>query len=184
MLQSSSTASRPNSSGRSEPPGGLPFEIRTAAPSELHHKCRPSRRPTRDLIVNDIEVAVEGALLDGMACLASCDKLMAAGRLNIPTIVVPCGYQRSGRYRGDHMDIEEVFLNAGHVTSGQVTVEELAEMSDDAIRSPGVCAGHGHRQLHAHCLRGPGYGAAGRRPRLGQQPEDDGLRAPGRRKGR
>ena len=54
--------------------------------------------PSRDLIASDIEVAVEGAQLDGMVCLASCDKttpgqLMAAGRLDIPTIVVGCGYQ-------------------------------------------------------------------------------------------
>ena len=59
--------------------------------------------PSRDLIAADIEVQVEGALLDGMICLASCDKtapgqLMAAGRLNIPTIVVACGYQQSGIY--------------------------------------------------------------------------------------
>jgi len=49
----------------------------------------------RDLITNDIEVAVEGALLDGMLCLASCDKtapgqLMAAARLNIPSVIVAC----------------------------------------------------------------------------------------------
>ena len=61
---------------------------------------------------------VEGAQLDGMICLASCDKtapgqLMAAARLNIPTIIVACGYQASGSYRGRHCDIEDVFLAAG-----------------------------------------------------------------------
>ena len=49
-------------------------------------------------MANDIEVAVEGALLDGMVCLASCDKttpgqLMAAARINIPTIFVSCCYR-------------------------------------------------------------------------------------------
>jgi len=66
--------------------GGLPFEIRTAAPSDFITSAGHRGGyilPTRDLIVNDIEVAVEGALLDGMICLASCDKttpgqLMAA----------------------------------------------------------------------------------------------------------
>ena len=101
--------------------GGLPFEVRTAAPSDFITSAGRDGRyilPSRDLIANDIEVAVEGAQLDGMVTLASCDKtapahLMAAGRLNIPTIVVGCGYQPSGEYRGEHVDIEEVFLAAG-----------------------------------------------------------------------
>src|SRR4029077_11814768 len=113
--------------------------------------------PTRDLIASDIEVQVEGALLDGMVCLASCDKttpgqLMAAGRLNIPTIVVVCGYQQSGEYRGQHVDIEEVFLKSGYVASGAITVGELADMADVAVRSPGVCAGMGTaNSMHVVC---------------------------------
>ena len=113
--------------------------------------------PSRDLIANDIEVAVEGALLDGMVCLASCDKttpgqLMAAARLNIPSIVVVCGYQRSGEYRGEHVDIEEVFLRAGHVAAGRLGIEELAGMADAAVRSPGVCAGMGTaNSMHTVC---------------------------------
>src|SRR6202034_4134704 len=98
----------------------------------------------RDLITNDIEVAVEGALLDGMLCLVSCDKtapgqLMAAARLNIPSIIVACGYQPSGSYRGRHCDIEDVFLAAGHVANGAVSVDELTEMSDHGVLGPRVC---------------------------------------------
>lgn len=140
--------------------GGLPFEVRTAAPSDFITSA--GRRgayilPSRDLIAADIEVQVEGALLDGMVCLASCDKttpgqLMAAGRLDIPTIVVICGYQQSGEYRGEHVDIEDVFLKSGHVASGRMTVEELAGMADVAIRSPGVCAGMGTaNSMHTVC---------------------------------
>ena len=88
--------------------GGVAFEVRTAAPSDAITSAGAAGQyilPSRDLIASDIEVAVEGALLDGMVCLASCDKttpgqLMAAGRLNIPTIIVGCGYQPSGTYRG------------------------------------------------------------------------------------
>ncbi|MEO3930894.1 dihydroxy-acid dehydratase [Micromonosporaceae bacterium B7E4] len=131
--------------------GGVPFEVRTAAPSDFITSAGRDGRyilPSRDLIVNDIEVAVEGALLDGMVCLASCDKtapgqLMAAARLDIPTIVVGCGYQPSGRFRGEHVDIEEVFLAAGHVAAGHLSLPDLTEMSDNAIRGPGVCAGMG-----------------------------------------
>ena len=131
--------------------GGLPFEVRTAASSDFVTCAGRGGSyilPTRDLMTSDIEVQVEGALLDGMLCLASCDKtapaqIMAAGRLNIPTIVVPCGYQRSGKYRGQHIDIEEVFLKAGYLRSGAITLDELTEMADAAVRSPGVCAGMG-----------------------------------------
>ncbi len=131
--------------------GGVGFEVRTAAPSDAITSAGAAGRyilPSRDLVASDVEVAVEGALLDGMVCLSSCDKttpahLMAAGRLNIPTIVIGCGYQPSGRYRGEHVDFEDVFLYAGHVATGKMTVEELAEMSSVAVTGPGVCAGMG-----------------------------------------
>jgi dihydroxy-acid dehydratase len=131
--------------------GGIGFEIRTAAPSDAITSAGAAGQyilPSRDLIVSDIEVAAEGALLDGMVCLSSCDKttpahLMAAGRLNIPTIVVACGYQPSGLYRGESVDFEDIFTYAGHVAAGRMTVDELAEMSSCAVTGPGVCAGMG-----------------------------------------
>ncbi|MGW0082163.1 dihydroxy-acid dehydratase [Streptomyces sp. NPDC003393] len=130
--------------------GGLPFEVRTTAPSDFIHSAGHGGGyilSARDLIVNDIEVGVEGAQLDGMICLASCDKtapaqLMAAGRLNIPTLLLACGYQPSGRFRGAHCDIEDVFLHACGTPSDTLT-GELTEMSEDAVRGPGVCAGMG-----------------------------------------
>ncbi|MGH3390677.1 MAG: dihydroxy-acid dehydratase, partial [Actinomadura sp.] len=131
--------------------GGIGFEVRTAAPSDAITSAGAAGRyilPSRDLVAGDIEVAVEGALLDGMVCLSSCDKttpahLMAAGRLNIPTIVVACGYQPSGVFRGEHVDFEDVFRYAGHVAAGRMTVDDLAEMSSCAVTGPGVCAGMG-----------------------------------------
>lgn len=140
--------------------GGLPFEVRTAAPSDFITSVGKDGRyilPSRDLIAADIEVAVEGAQLDGMVCLASCDKtvpgqLMAAARLNIPALIVPCGYQPCGLYRGEQIDIEEVFLKAGHLSAGEITLEELAEMSENAIKGPGVCAGMGTaNSMHISC---------------------------------
>ena len=131
--------------------GGVAFEVRTAAPSDAITSAGAAGQyilPSRDLIASDIEVAVEGALLDGMVCLASCDKttpgqLMAAGRLNIPTIIVACGYQPSGIYKGESVDFEDIFRFAGHVAAGRMTVDELAEMSSCAVTGPGVCAGMG-----------------------------------------
>lgn len=131
--------------------GGVPFEVRTVAPSDFITSAGRQGRyilPSRDLITNDIEVQVEGALLDGMVCLASCDKttpgqMMAAGRLDIPSIVVPCGYQPSGVYEGRRVDIEEVFESVGKVVTGEITLVHLDGMCGQAVRGPGVCAGMG-----------------------------------------
>ena len=159
--------------------GGMPFEIRTAAPSDFVTSV--GRRgayilPSRDLITNDIEVQVEGAQLDGMLCLASCDKtvpgqIMAAARLNIPTIIVACGYQQSGEYRGEHIDIEEVFLKAGHVASGRLTIEELTAMADAAICSPGVCAGMGTANSMHIVTEALGMALPGSTPVLANSPK-------------
>ncbi len=140
--------------------GGVPFEVRTAAPSDFITSAGKQGRyilPSRDLIVNDIEVQVEGAQLDGMVCLASCDKttpgqMMAAARLNIPTLVVICGYQASGQYKGEHVDIEDVFEKVGMHVTGQLSFEDLDGMCKRAVRSPGVCAGLGTaNSMHIVC---------------------------------
>jgi dihydroxy-acid dehydratase len=140
--------------------GGVPFEIRTAAPSDFVTGAGARGAymlGARDLVTNDIEVAVEGAQLDGMVCLTSCDKtvpgqLMAAARLNVPTIVVPCGYQASGEFRGHHCDIEDVFVAAMHAVAGRLDVETVVGMSRQAIRSPGVCSGMGTaNSMHIVC---------------------------------
>lgn len=128
--------------------GGLPFEIRTAAPSDFIISAGGSGYilPSRDLVVNDMEIAIEGAQLDGMVCLSSCDKtppahLMAAGRFNIPSLLVVCGYQPSGEYRGKHVDIEDVFMGSVQASFGKLDRGELLQMSNNAIRGPGVCSG-------------------------------------------
>ena len=159
--------------------GGVPFEVRTAAPSDAITSAGRGGQyilPSRDLIASDIEVAVEGALLDGMVGLASCDKttpgqLMAAGRLNIPTIIVGCGYQPSGIYRGEHVDFEDVFLYAGHVASGAMTVDELAEMAAVAVGGPGVCAGMGTANSMHIATEALGMALPGSTPVLANSPK-------------
>jgi len=131
--------------------GGLPFEIRTAAPSDFVTSAGLQGRylmPTRDLIVNDIEVQVEGAVLDGMVLLSSCDKttpahLMAAGRLDIPAAIVPCGYQLGSSCGAEAVDIEDVYKSIGKLRARQMTLQELKAMTCIAIKGPGVCAGLG-----------------------------------------
>ncbi|MBO0775923.1 MAG: dihydroxy-acid dehydratase, partial [Actinobacteria bacterium] len=158
--------------------GGVPFEVRTAAPSDAITSAGAQGRyilPSRDLIASDIEVAVEGALLDGMVCLASCDKttpgqLMAAGRLNIPTIVVCCGYQPSGSYRGQPVDFEDIFACAGQVAAGRMTAGELAEMSSRAVTGPGVCAGMGTANSMHIAAEALGMALPGTTPTLANGP--------------
>lgn len=132
--------------------GGLPFEVRTVAPSDFVTSAGKKARylmPTRDLIVNEVEVMVEGAVLDGMICLSSCDKttpahLMAAARLNIPTILLTCGYQIGGLcHTGEFVDIDDVYESIGAVECGHMSLDKLTDMTEAAIQTPGVCAGLG-----------------------------------------
>ncbi|MET7518087.1 dihydroxy-acid dehydratase [Streptomyces sp. NPDC005480] len=140
--------------------GGIGFEIRTVAPSDFIHSVGGRGGyilSARDLITHDIEAAVEGAQLDGMLCLASCDKtapgqLMAAARLDLPSLVVGCGYQPCGTFAGRHCDIEDVFLAAGHHAQGRLGLDELTGMSENAVAGPGVCAGMGTaNSMHIAC---------------------------------
>lgn len=129
--------------------GGLAFEINTIAPSDFVTSAGKKARylmPTRDLMVNDIEVMMEGAVLDGMILLSSCDKttpahIMAAARLNVPAIVVPCGYQLGGNCNGKAVDIEEVYKGVGTLLTGKMTLDDMKDWTRCAIQGPGVCAG-------------------------------------------
>ncbi|HCX65899.1 MAG TPA: dihydroxy-acid dehydratase [Eubacteriaceae bacterium] len=152
--------------------GGIAFEVRTVAPSDFITATGKSGGyilSARDLIASDIEAAVEGAQLDGMILLASCDKtvpgqLMAAARLNIPSLSIICGYQPSGKYKGKHNDIEDVFINVGHYQAGKITLEELTEMTDTAIQGPGTCPGMGTANSMACVTEALGMALPGNAP--------------------
>jgi dihydroxy-acid dehydratase len=129
--------------------GGVPFEVRTSAPSDFitgAAKAGSYILAGRDIIANDIEVQVEGALLDGMICLTSCDKtppghLMAAARLNIPTILVIGGYQQAGEIDGEPVDVEDVWSGQVGAIFGKEPKFPIPDMAENAIMGPGVCAG-------------------------------------------
>jgi dihydroxy-acid dehydratase len=129
--------------------GGVPFEVRTAAPSDFITGAARAGSyilAGRDIIANDIEVQVEAALLDGMICLTSCDKtppghLMAAARLNIPTILVIGGYQQAGEIDGEPVDVEDVWSGTIGERFGREPKFPIAAMAENAIMGPGVCAG-------------------------------------------
>lgn len=170
--------------------GGVPFEVRTTAPSDFITGA--AKRGSyilagRDLIPNDIEAQVEAALLDGMICLTSCDKtppghLMAAMRLDIPTLLVIGGYQASGMIGDDHVDIEDLFSGGVGEALGRQGKHSVDAMAPQAIRGPGVCAGMATANT-MHCVvEALGMCVAGSAPvRANSEKMFDAARAAGRR---
>lgn len=170
--------------------GGVPFEVRTAAPSDFitgAGKTGSYILAGRDIIANDIEVQVEAALLDGMICLTSCDKtppghLMAAARLNIPTILVIGGYQQAGSIDGEPVDVEDVWSGQIGVRFGKQPRFPVADMAENAIMGPGVCAGMATANT-MHCVvEALGMALPGHAPVRGNSPKmQANARAAGRR---
>lgn len=159
--------------------GGIPFEVRTAAPSDFitgAGKAGSYILAGRDIIANDIEVQVEAALLDGMICLTSCDKtppghLMAAARLNIPTILVIGGYQQAGEIDGEPVDVEDVWSGAVGERFGKKPKFPIADLAENAIRGPGVCAGMATANT-MHCVvEALGMALPGHAPVRGNSPK-------------
>ncbi|MES2699625.1 MAG: dihydroxy-acid dehydratase [Pseudomonadota bacterium] len=170
--------------------GGIPFEVRTAAPSDFITGAAKSGSyilAGRDIIANDIEVQVEAAMLDGMICLTSCDKtppghLMAAARLNIPTILVIGGYQQAGSIDGEPVDVEDVWSGSIGVRFGKQPKFPVADMAENAIMGPGVCAGMATANT-MHCVvEALGMALPGHAPVRGNSPKmQANARAAGRR---
>ncbi|HTN14751.1 MAG TPA: dihydroxy-acid dehydratase [Sphingomonadaceae bacterium] len=170
--------------------GGVPFEVRTAAPSDFITGAAKGGSyilAGRDIIANDIEVQVEAALLDGMICLTSCDKtppghLMAAARLNIPTILVIGGYQQAGEIDGEPVDVEDVWSGSVGERFGAKPKFPVADMAENAIRGPGVCAGMATANTMHSVVEALGMSLPGSAPVRGNSPKmQEGARAAARR---
>jgi len=129
--------------------GGVPFEVNTIAICDgiaMGHEGMKCSLPSRDLIADSIELIIEAHRFDGMVLIASCDKivpgmLMAAGRLDIPAIVVTGGPMYSGCYRGKKVGVANVFEAVGAYKKGQMTLEDLQEIERVACPGPGSCNG-------------------------------------------
>lgn len=170
--------------------GGLPFEVRTAAPSDFitgAGRAGSYILAGRDIIANDIEVQVEAAMLDGMICLTSCDKtppghLMAAARLNIPTILVIGGYQQAGEINGEPVDVEDVWSGSVGERFGAKPKFPIADMAENAIMGPGVCAGMATANTMHSVVEALGMTLPGNAPVRGNSPKmQDNARACARR---
>ncbi|GAA0283786.1 dihydroxy-acid dehydratase [Alteraurantiacibacter aestuarii] len=170
--------------------GGIPFEVRTAAPSDFitgANKAGSYILAGRDIIANDIEVQVEAALLDGMICLTSCDKtppghLMAAARLNIPTILVIGGYQQAGQIDGEPVDVEDVWSGQIGERFGKKPKFPIADLAENAIMGPGVCAGMATANTMHSVVEALGMALPGHAPVRGNSPKmQENARAAARR---
>jgi len=129
--------------------GGTPFEFSTIGVCDgiaMGHVGMHYSLASRELITDSIEIMVEAHGLDALVMIPNCDKivpgmLMAAARINIPTVVVSGGPMLAGRYRGQDVDVSTVFEAVGATVAGKMTEEELKELEDVACPGFGSCAG-------------------------------------------
>jgi len=101
---------------------------------------------TRDLIADSTECMALAHGFDGLVCIPNCDKnvpglLMAAARLNIPTIFVSGGPMLAGRVHGEKKSLSSMFEAVGSVAAGSMTMEELAEYEEKVCPTCGSCSG-------------------------------------------
>ncbi|RLD94195.1 MAG: dihydroxy-acid dehydratase [Aquificota bacterium] len=103
--------------------------------------------PSRELIADMIESIVEAHKLDALVMLTNCDKitpgmLMAAGRLNLPTVVVTAGPMLSGRIGNKRLSlVRDTFEAVGRYRAGEITEEELTRCELEACPGAGACQG-------------------------------------------
>ncbi len=101
---------------------------------------------TRDLIADSTECMAMAHGFDGLVCIPNCDKnvpglLMAAARINIPTIFVSGGPMLAGRVKGEKRSLSSMFEAVGSVAAGTMTMEDLAEFEEKACPTCGSCSG-------------------------------------------
>jgi len=101
---------------------------------------------TRDLIADSTECLAKAHAFDGMVCIPNCDKnvpglLMAAARVNIPTVFVSGGPMMAGRFEGHKTSLSSMFEAVGSVSAGKMTDEQLCELEEKACPTCGSCSG-------------------------------------------
>ncbi len=129
--------------------GGVPFEFNTIGICDgiaMGHTGMKNSLPSREIIADSIELMVEAHQFDGMVMISSCDKiipgqLMAAGRLDIPTIVVTGGPMMPGIVGDEPQDLISLFEAVGARRSNKLSDKELKILEDCACCGAGSCAG-------------------------------------------
>ena len=130
--------------------GGTPLQVNTIGVCDgiaMNHEGMRYSLTSREVIADSVECAVQGHQFDAMVLIPSCDKivpgmLIAACRLNIPTVLVSGGPMLAGRGAdGCQTDLNSLFDAVGQVTAGTMTMEECARLEETACPTCGSCSG-------------------------------------------
>lgn len=129
--------------------GGTPVEFSTIGVCDgiaMNHPGMRFSLASRELIADSIEIMAMAHPFDGLVLIPNCDKIipgmiMAALRLNIPSIVISGGPMLAGRAGGKPVDLVSVFEGVGSFKAGQISADELDELEENACPGCGSCAG-------------------------------------------
>ncbi len=129
--------------------GGTPIEFSTIGICDgiaMNHQGMHYSLASREIIADSIECMAEGHRFDAMVLITNCDKitpgmLMAAVRINIPSVIVSGGPMLAGDFKEKKVDLSTVFEGVGAVKSGKMTNEELSELTLKACPGCGSCSG-------------------------------------------
>ncbi len=130
--------------------GGLPFVFNTIAVDDgiaMGHMGMRYSLASRETIADAVETMLRAHCFDAMVCIPNCDKvvpgmLMAAVRVNVPTLFVSGGPMRAGRLRdGRAVDLISVFEGVGAYKEKRLTSKQLRELEDRACPGCGSCSG-------------------------------------------
>jgi dihydroxy-acid dehydratase len=129
--------------------GGTPLEFPAIAVCDgiaMNHEGMKYSLVSREIIADSIEIMAKAHGLDALVLIPSCDKvvpgmLMAAARINIPSIIVSGGPMLAGRFNEKKADLTTVFEGVGKVCSGHMTEEELKYLEESACPTCGSCSG-------------------------------------------
>jgi dihydroxy-acid dehydratase len=102
--------------------------------------------PSREIVADTIESMVEAHMADGWVGVTNCDKitpgmLMAAGRINVPAIILTAGPMMPGVYKDRKLDVISIFEAVGELTAGKITQKDFDEIERKACPGPGSCSG-------------------------------------------
>ncbi|MGD9666895.1 MAG: dihydroxy-acid dehydratase [Synergistaceae bacterium] len=129
--------------------GGLPIEFPVIGVCDgiaMNHEGMKFSLPSRELIMDSIEVMARGHAFDGLVLVTNCDKIvpgmaMAAGKLNLPSVVISGGPMMAGTMKGRVLDLNSVFEGVGMKAAGKISDEELRDVEDNACPGCGSCSG-------------------------------------------
>ncbi|MEI7618336.1 MAG: dihydroxy-acid dehydratase [Actinomycetota bacterium] len=129
--------------------GGFPMEFGTITVSDgisMGHEGMRASLVSREVITDSVECVMHAERLDGFVGLAGCDKsipamLMAAARLDLPSVFVYNGSILPGNHNGVALDITSVFEAVGACALGKITEDELGEIERKACPGEGACGG-------------------------------------------